>query len=125
MGNSNPNVVGSNYVKVTVEHQFIANTSMTLEGIKNKHQAMLIDKNGNLSISGSNIFQVVPNSIIEANHTCSKESRSRLIKSDYVISGEDEWGVVVGEDIEVNCEKEVQLFTKDIWDEGKFYSQGL
>ena len=40
--------------------------------------------------------------------------------SDYVISGEDEWGVVVGEDIEVNCEKEVQLFTKDIWDEGKF-----
>ena len=58
-------------------------------------------------------------SVFTANHTCSKESRSRLTRDDYVIMDEDEWGVVVGDYIQVTCLKDVQLFTKDTWDEGK------
>ena len=45
---------------------------------------------------------------------------SRLQTVNFVITGDDEYGVAVGDDIQVNCLKEVQKFTKDIWDDGMY-----
>ena len=136
-GGSNSNEIGTNYVKVVLEHQFIANSTLSLEAFNAKFTQMLTDINGKFSKS----FSVVPQALIEgkmflvvikslfwyvkslyfsANHTCSKESMSRLQTVNFVITGDDEYGVAVGDDIQVNCLKEVQKFTKDIWDDGKW-----
>ena len=70
-GNANEQVgkEGTNYVKVTVEHQFIANSTMTLEVLKNKHQKLLTDLQGKLQKTNQDpvLLNVVPSSVIEGN----------------------------------------------------------
>ena len=70
-GNANLQVgkEGTNYVKVTVEHQFIANSTMTLEVLKNKHQKLLTDLQGKLQKTNQDLvlLNVVPSSVIEGN----------------------------------------------------------
>ena len=69
VGNANPKAEGTNYVKVTVEHQFIANSTMTLEVLKNKHQKLLTDLQGKLQKTNQDpvLLNVVPSSVIEGN----------------------------------------------------------
>ena len=69
MGNDNKQVgmEGKNYVKVTVEHQFNANSSMTLEVLQDKHRQLLSDLQGKLqkTLDDPVLLNVVPSSVIE------------------------------------------------------------
>ena len=58
---------GKYYVKVTVEHQFIANSTLVLEVLKNKHQKLLTDLQGKLQKTNQDpvLLNVVPSSVIE------------------------------------------------------------
>ena len=56
---------------------------------------------------------------LTANHTCSKGSLFHLERPNYVINNTHEWGVGIGDYIQVTCLKDIQLFTNDIWDDGK------
>ena len=60
-GGSNSNEIGTNYVKVVLEHQFIANSTLSLEAFNAKFTQMLTDINGKFSKS----FSVVPQALIE------------------------------------------------------------
>ena len=60
-GGSNSNEPGTNYVKVVLEHQFIANSTLSLEAFNAKFTQMLTDINGKFSKS----FSVVPQALIE------------------------------------------------------------
>ena len=69
MGNDNKQVgmEGKNYVKVTVEHQFNANSSMTLEVLQDKHRKLLSDLQGKLQKTPDDpvLLNVVPSSVIQ------------------------------------------------------------
>ena len=69
MGNDNKQVgmEGKNYVKVTVEHQFNANSSMTLEVLQDKHRKLLSDLQGKLQKNPDDpvLLNVVPSSVIQ------------------------------------------------------------
>ena len=69
MGNDNKQVgmEGKNYVKVTVEHQFNANSSMTLEVLQEKHRKLLSDLQGKLQKTQDDpvLLNVVPSSVIQ------------------------------------------------------------
>jgi hypothetical protein len=54
--------------------------------------------------------------VITENHTCSTESMARVNKDQYIVTG-NENSVVVGDSIQVTCALEIQLLTKDIWDD--------
>ena len=67
VGNANPKAEGTNYVKVIVEHQFKANSSMTLEVLQNKHRQLLSDLQGKLqkTLDDPVLLNVVPSSVIQ------------------------------------------------------------
>ena len=111
---SNPNPVqpGTNYVKVTVEHHFRSDSDVTFTEFEAKHAGYLQLTQGKFSES----FSAVPNSLVQQNQTCSAESMARLSADFFVVTGLEDGPVTIGNYIEVTCEREIQKFTRDIWD---------
>ena len=111
-GNANPLQPGTNYVKVTVEHHFRSDSDVTFTEFETKHAGYLQLTQGKFSES----FSVVPNSLVQQNQTCSAESMARLSADFFVVTGLEDGPVTIGNYIEVTCEREIQKFTRDIWD---------
>ena len=68
-GNANLQVgkEGKCYVKVTVEHQFRANSTLTLQDLKNEHQKLLNHLDGKLRTTNQDpiLLNVVPSSVVK------------------------------------------------------------